>query len=265
MQHEFYPQFFSEQEMQFRNTNFRPSVEAATRVIAISEFTKKCLVERYGTDPDKVDVVYLGYGPQYRVIDDSDKLESIRCKYDLQRPFLYYPAATWPHKNHIALLEALKLLVDRHGFDGGLVLTGIPMQSHNGILQHVERLGLNRLVKVLGYLDYDELPFIYNLARLMVFPSLFEGFGIPLVEAMACGCPVTCSSSTSLPEVAGETGVMFDASSPEDIAGKINQLWNDDARLEEMSKTGIERARMFQWEATARATRAVYEKAIAMA
>jgi len=148
-------------------------------------------------------VVYTGYGSEYRVIDDIAALEKATIKYGLNRPFLYYPAATWPHKNHKTLLAALKILKERDLFDGILVLTGITQQSHDSIIEEIQNLGLSEVVKLLGYLPYAELPYIYNLARALVFPSLFEGFGIPLVEAMACGCPVVCSNMTSLPAVIG--------------------------------------------------------------
>jgi len=141
------------------------------------------------------------------------------------------------------------------------VLTGIAMQSHGAMLQEIRRLDLVGTVKVLGYLPSDELPALYNLARVMVFPSLFEGFGIPLVEAMACGCPVVCSNATSIPEVVGEAGVLFNPNSAEDMAENINSVWQDDDRISAMRARGRERARLFDWETTARKTVTTYERA----
>jgi glycosyltransferase involved in cell wall biosynthesis len=129
------------------------------------------------------------------------------------------------------------------------------------MLKDIERLGLGERVRILGYLPYEELPFLYNLARLMVFPSLFEGFGIPLVEAMACGCPVVCSRAASISEVIGEAGVTFDPLSAEDMADKINSVWKDDGRISNMRARGRERAKIFDWETTARKTVATYERA----
>jgi glycosyltransferase involved in cell wall biosynthesis len=261
MQQEFFPEFFSTRELRWRRRTYRPSAEEATRIIVSSEFTKKCLVERYRIVPDKIDVIYTGYGPEYRIIDDPERLDGVRQKYGLSRPFLYYPAASWPHKNHSMLLAALRILCDRYDFDGQLVLTGIAMQAHGDILRDIERLGLGERVKILGYLPYGELPFLYNLARLMVFPSLFEGFGIPLVEALACGCPVVCSRAASIPEVVGEAGVIFDPLSAEDMADKVNSVWQDNGRISDMRTRGRERARIFDWETTARKTIATYERA----
>jgi glycosyltransferase involved in cell wall biosynthesis len=263
MQHEFFPEYFSPYEMKVRNEFYRPSAEQATRIIAISKHVKSCLVEKYGTNPEKIDVIYIGYNPAYRILDDPAGLEEVRMKYGLRKPFMYYPAATWPHKNHKTLLAALKIMKERYRFDGLLVLTGIAMQAHDKILGEIGRLGLEDEVKVLGYLPYDDLPRVYNLARVMVFPSRFEGFGIPLVEAMACGCPVACSNVTSIPEVSGNAGVFFDPTSAEDIAEKAWLAWTDDVLRKRMVETGLERVKMFRWDDAARKTVAVYQKALA--
>ncbi|HKI51351.1 MAG TPA: glycosyltransferase family 1 protein, partial [Geothermobacteraceae bacterium] len=228
----------------------------------ISEHVKSCLVEKYQLSPDKIDVIYNGFGADYEIIEDPRKLESIKNRYGLTRPFLYYPAATWPHKNHKNLLMAVKLLIDRYNFDGHLVLSGANFQAHSDVMQEVKRLGLDNTVKALGYLPYDDLPALFNLARIMVYPSLFEGFGIPLVEAMACGCPVICSDRTSLPEVAGEAALLIDPTSPEDIADKIWAAWNDEGNLASLRTRGLQRAEFFSWEKMAKKTIDVYRRTV---
>jgi glycosyltransferase involved in cell wall biosynthesis len=228
--------------------------------MAISDFTRQSLMDLYGVPAERIDVVHLSCGNEYRECCDQEVLLKIREKYGLVRPFLYYPAATWPHKNHRTLLAALQLLHERYGFDGELVLTGIAMRSHNELLDEIERRGLKDKVRVLGYLPYEELPYLYKLARIMVFPSLFEGFGIPLVEAMACGCPVVCSDVTSIPEVVGDAAVTCDPNSFEDMADKIWTVWNDDGQIEKMRARGLARADLFSWEKTARQTLDVYRR-----
>jgi glycosyltransferase involved in cell wall biosynthesis len=262
MQHEFYPQFFSSTDIRIRKSTDEPVLRAAVRVIAISHFTKRCIVERFSLDENKIDVIYEGYGPRFKVIRDYVRLKNIRKKYRLMRPFMFYPSGTWPHKNHINLLSALKLLIDRQGFDGELVLTGISMKSHKNILNQIENLSLGKHVKILGFIDYDDLPALYSLARMLVYPSLFEGFGLPLVEAMACGCPVVCSHAASLPEVMGDKGIFFDPASIEDMAEKILRVWNDDDVRQKLKLQGFERSRMFTWTEAAQKTSRVYEKAI---
>jgi glycosyltransferase involved in cell wall biosynthesis len=261
LQHEYCPQYFPPRELERRKFKYRAAAHQATRIMAISDFTRQSLVERYAVPADRIDVVHLSCGSEYRESCDPEQLQKIREKYGLERPFLYYPAATWPHKNHRTLLAALQLLHERHGFNGELVLTGIAMHSHNEILGEIERRGLKDKVKVLGYLPYEDLPYLYKLARIMVFPSLFEGFGIPLVEAMACGCPVVCSDVTSMPEVVGEAAVTFDPNSWEEMADKIWRVWDDDSQIEKMRECGLARADLFSWEKTARQTLDVYRHA----
>lgn len=260
MQHEYFPYYFSAFEMKTRKEFYRASAEEATRIIADSHHTKSTLIERYGISAEKIDVVHLGHAPEFTVIDDIQGLQEIRNRYGLDKPFIYYPAATWPHKNHLALLSAVKIMKDRYGFDGNLVLTGVKQQSQGEIAAKIVRLGLQDMVRPLGYLSTKELPYLYNLARIMVFPSLFEGFGIPIVEAMACGCPVTCSATTSIPEVAGDAAIMFDPSSVEDIAEKAWRLWTDDSLRQTLIKLGRQRAGLFSWNEAAQKTISVYQK-----
>jgi glycosyltransferase involved in cell wall biosynthesis len=261
MQHEFFPEFFSPFDLGQRREFYRRSAEEATRIIAISGHVKSDLVERYEINPDKIDVVYIGYNPAYRIIADANVLDTIRRKHDLNKPFIYYPAGTWPHKNHKTLLAALKIMKERYSFAGQLVLTGVAKQAHASLEAEIARLGLDGTVRMLGYLPYDELPGLYNLARMLVFPSFFEGFGIPLVEAMACGCPVACSNATSIPEVVGDAGLIFDPNSAEEMASKVWQLWNDEALREDLRTRGLQRAGIFTLDIMARETIKVYEKA----
>jgi glycosyltransferase involved in cell wall biosynthesis len=259
IQHEYHPELFSRRELLRRKEKYGKAAYGAGRIIAISGHVKQTLIDTFSLRPDKIDVVYQGCGPEYRPIMDGSRLAAIREKYDLHRPFLYYPAAMWPHKNHGNLLRALKMLRVLESFDGRLVLTGHHASAE--VTAEIRRLGLEDMVKILGRLPYEELPYIYNLARIMVFPSFFEGFGIPLVEAMACGCPVVCSERTSIPEVTGDAGVLFDPASPADIAEKILSVWNDGHSLAAMRQRGLARARDFTWEQTAWKTRDVYLKA----
>lgn len=260
MQHEYFPEYFSRRALQARKALWRPSAEQATRIVAISGYAKSTLVERYQIDPDKIDVVYNGYDRRFAVIDDHARLAAVKSRYNLDRPFIYYPAASWPHKNHMNLLAALRLMVERFGFDGRLVLSGIAMQGHDRVLAGIDRLGLRDNVKLLGYLPQEDLPSLYNLARVMAFPSRHEGFGIPLLEAMACGCPVACSNVTSIPEVAGSAALTFDPDSVEEIAEALWTLWSDETLRADLAARGLERVKEFSWGNMARQTVQVYER-----
>jgi glycosyltransferase involved in cell wall biosynthesis len=262
LQHKFFPQFFSQDELARRNKIYLQSATMASRIIAISHHTKKSLVEYCGIDEEKIDVVHIGPGPGYKPRKADGSLSAIRGKYGLDRPFMLYPAANWPHKNHAALLQALRILKQEHHFEGQLVLTGIAVTSFDALVKKAVELGVGENLKIIGYVPGEDLPILYNLAELMVFPSLFEGFGIPVVEAMASGCPVACSNTTSLPEVIGDAGVMFDPSSPEDIAHVVARLWHDQGLRAAQRQRGIERAALFSWGDMARKTHYIYHKAL---
>jgi glycosyltransferase involved in cell wall biosynthesis len=261
MQQDFFPEFFTRRELRFRGYAFKASVHEARRIIVHAQFTRDCLIERYGVKADKIDVITHGYGEEYRPIKDDAALDAVRYRYRLPDGFIYYPAALWPHKNHRVLFDAVSLVHDRYGLKVNLVLSGMTTGRGSELRAEILRRGLEGMVTVLGYLPYEDLPSLYNLATMMVFPSLFEGFGIPLLEAMACGCPVVCSRTTSIPEVVGKAALLFDPQSAEEMASAIFKVWNDRELRGKMRLAGLERAEMFDWRETARRTLAVYEKA----
>ena len=261
VQHEFYPEFFGPKMYQKRRAGSIGSLAVAGLVIADSEFTKTSLTEHYGTRPEKVTVVHLGTDARFRPIDDAAQIAAVQDKYGLTRPFIYFPAASWPHKNHAGLLQALSLLVERHEFDGELVMTGIAEKAQGSIERLIGDLGLGERVRILGYLESTELPVLYSLARMLAFPSFFEGFGLPLVEAMACGCPVACSNTTSLPEVAGDAALFFDPAKPEEISEAIWSLWSDAGLRGRLREKALQRGNSFDWDTAARATLEVYRRA----
>jgi glycosyltransferase involved in cell wall biosynthesis len=260
LQHHYYPEFFKAKDVSGRSKTYQRAVQESNCLIADSEHTQQTLFDNYNISKERVHVVHLGVGNEYKKIDDVKLLEQERILLGLTKPFLYYPAATWLHKNHANLLSAIKILITQHHFDGDLVLTGVATSAKDNLLAKIAELGLQDRVHILGYLPYEKLPIIYNLARMLIFPSLYEGFGMPILEAMASGCPVVCSNVTSLPEVAGDAAAYFDPASPDEIAASIHKLWNDDSALQVMRENGVERAKQFSWENTARKTLEVYRR-----
>ena len=164
MQQEFFPAFFSTSELRRRRRTYRPSAEQATAIIALSQHTRHCLNERYAITPDKIQVVYSGYSPYFRSRAPEEVAET-RRSLGLQRPFMFYPAATWPHKNHLRLLQAIRIMIDRSCFDGELILTGSPMGAQQAVLDAVDRLGLGTAVRWLGHLPHATLPHLYKIGR----------------------------------------------------------------------------------------------------
>jgi glycosyltransferase involved in cell wall biosynthesis len=261
IQHEYNPEFFDEATLSNRRAHYRASAERAEVIITISETSKKSLMDKFGIGSEKIVVTYPGCSEDFRRIDDRNALNVVKKKYSLRDKFLFYPAGTWPHKNHIKLLEALAILRKKHGFEEELVLTGIPQNNHRNVLDAVKRLDLEGQVRFLNFVPFADLPAIYNLASVMVFPSLFEGFGIPLVEAMNVELPIACSDLTSIPEVVGDAGLYFNPQDPADMAEKIHRLWHDGELKKSLVMRGLERVKLFDWEETARKTISAYELA----
>ena len=232
LQHLDMPQLFSRGERTFRRLAWHRSIRSADCVIVISAFVRDRAVELLGLAPERIRIVHLGIDHE-RFFPGTAERE----------PFLLYPARSWPHKNHERLFEAFAL-VRKERPDLKLVLTG--GGSYASLPDGVEAL---------GHLDFAQLPDLFQRASALVFPSLYEGFGQPVLEAMACGCPVACSDTASLPEVAGEAARLFDPRDPAAIASAVLDVL---AAPGDWAQRGVRRAAEFSWEATARAHDAVY-------
>ena len=233
LQHELYPRFFSRTELAYRRLVYGRAVKASRIVIAISDHARQTLIERYRLPAERVRVIHLGV--------DHERLTPGAAS---RQPFLLYPANRWRHKNHERLFEAFAL-AQRHRPELRLVLTGA---GH-------DRSPLPAGVESRGRVAADELVALYRTAGALVFPSLYEGFGLPPLEAMACGCPVAVSHATSLPEVCGDAAEYFDPLSPEDMARAIVEVLD---RPGDYTVRGLERARGFSWDACARSHETVY-------
>jgi glycosyltransferase involved in cell wall biosynthesis len=232
LQHEVFPGFFSQGQLAYRRRVYGWTVRKSRIVIADSEHGRETLIERLGLDPARVRAIHLAVDHQRFTPGDRPR-----------ERLLLYPANHWPHKNHQRLFEAFELArIERPELR--LVLTGT---GH-------ERLHLPVGVESKGHVTTDELVELYRRASALVYPSLYEGFGIPCLEAMACGCPVACSRVASLPEICGESAVYFDPHSVEDIARGIDDVLTSPAR------GGIEQAARFTWDACARAHDTVYRE-----
>jgi glycosyltransferase involved in cell wall biosynthesis len=232
LQHEAFPQFFSRPQLTYRRHVYGRSVRASGLVIAVSKHVRDDLVARLGYPRGRVRVIYHG------VDRERFSPEAGRAR----EPFLLYPANWWPHKNHESLLEAFAE-VRRERPELRLVLTGS---------RHPP--GLPEGVSSLGRVSDERLVDLYRSASALVFPSLYEGFGLPPLEAMACGCPVAVSRVASLPEVCGEAAVYFDPTSVEDITRGIAEV------LDRPAPGGPERAALFTWEEFAGRHDAVYRE-----
>jgi glycosyltransferase involved in cell wall biosynthesis len=235
IQHLLFPEFFSRAELVYRWTVYGWSLRRARTVIAISEHVKETLAERTAIEPARIEVIHLGLDHDLFRPDSSGD----------RRPFLLYPANPWPHKNHERLFEAFTK-VRRARPELRLVLTGTGLERLRGIPEAVE---------VRGRVAREELARLYRTASALVFPSLYEGFGQPPLEAMASGLPVAASRAGALPEICGDAALYFEPTSVNEIAEAILAVLE---RPDHLVERGLRRAAHFTWDATARRHDEVY-------
>lgn len=241
IQDRFHPSFFGRDELFYRDWYYVVSSQVADRIIAVSQFSRQTVAAEYHVSPNKITVAYTCPDERYRRAEQVGRPPD----YALPEAYLLYPANRWRHKNHATLLGALRLLRDEHGLSIPLVCTGRDVPGAPGLRELAERHGVSNLVHDLGYLDVTEMAYLYRHARALIFPSLFEGFGIPLVEAMAAGCPLAVASCTSLPEIAGPAAHYFDPQAAPDIADAIRALWLDPDLRQRLIEEGYRRLPLF--------------------
>lgn len=241
---------------------FRQTAEALRRadgIITFAQFTRDEIIARFDIDQDKLKVIPHGLDEQFWEEASAPELEKARKKHGLSSSFLLFVGAQEPRKNLKRLLEALKI-VHLHGKKIPLVLVGPKGGDSKTIQSQAEKLGLTPWIKMLGYFPQEELKTIYRLATVFIFPSLCEGFGIPLLEAMASGVPVAASFSSAIPEVCGDAALYFRPEDPKSIAEKIICLLEDSQAREGFREKGKKRARNFSWAKSAAETLRFYQQ-----
>jgi glycosyltransferase involved in cell wall biosynthesis len=239
----------------------------AAAVIALSEATKLDIVELLDVAPERITVIPCGINAEFTRCPDESRLDAVRERYSLPREFLISVGAIEPRKNLSRLLEAIQRLTeaDRSLADLSLVHAG-PVGWHaEDVPRTMAKLGLANRVRFLGFVPDEDLAVLYRLARASVYPSLFEGFGLPVLEAMASGCPVVTSDRSSLPEVAGDAAVLVDPTDIDAIADGIRRVWQDEPLRRELTWRGLRRAARFTWDSAARETVRVYDRVLASA
>jgi len=232
-------------------------LRAADAIIAVSECTKRDAIRFYGIPEEKITVIYEGVSPHFRPAS-PEAVRAVREKYSLPEHFILYVGTIEPRKNLTALLEAFtnlqSAICNLH-----LVFVGKKGWLYEGFFRRLRELGLEDRVLFTGYVPDEDLPAIYSAADLFVFPSLYEGFGLPVLEAMACGTPVVCSNTSSLPEVAGDAALLVDPTDMRALAGAMKRALTDEEKRKEMREKGLRRAAKFSWEKAATMTLKVYQ------
>jgi glycosyltransferase involved in cell wall biosynthesis len=234
------------------------AVRQADRILTVSETSKRDILKFFDIPPEKVAVIYNAIDERFLAEPDAERMDHVRQRYQLDHPFLLYVGNIKPHKNLGRLIEAFALARANGLGNLRLVIVGDQLSKYPPLRQAVHRHRLDKDVRFLGFQPYDTLSVFYRLARAFVFPSLYEGFGLPPLEAMACGTPVVTSNVSSLPEIAGGAAVLVDPYDPTSIADGIVRAATDEPLREELIRRGLARARDFSWARSVAETHQIY-------
>lgn len=259
--HDLIFQFFPEYHLPLNRwflVNAMPHfLRRADAIIAVSECTKRDAIRFYNLPPEKITVIYEGVNPALHRVDDPSRLAEIRTRYAQNQPYLLFVGTIEPRKNIAALVDALSVLRAR-GFTHRLLIVGRKGWLYQPTFDHVKQAGMSDVVDFLDFVTDDDLSALLSACDAFVFPSLYEGFGLPPLEALACGAPVICSNTASLPEVVGDAALLVDPRDVNEIANAIERVISNRALRDELRAKGFAQAAKFSWERAARETLAVY-------
>jgi glycosyltransferase involved in cell wall biosynthesis len=246
LQHRDLPDNFTGVQRAWRSLMYERAARRATVVIADSEHTRRRVIELLGVPGERILTCHLAVDSATFTPEAQPGDEEILAELNLPSDYLLYPASLWPHKNHRALLEAMRAMRDQ---SISLVLTGATFGREAELHRWISELGLGERVRHLGLVAPDRLPVLYRHARALAFPSSYEGFGMPPLEAMASGCPVASSLAASLSEVVGDAALPLDPADPEHMADALERLCSDESLRARLRRAGLDRVGAFSWDA----------------
>jgi len=255
------PQFFSPAQRLYARTVIGHAVRHAGAVITISQKTKNDVLETFKVREQDVEVVHLGVRPIFRKLEDRTAVERFLAAAGVKRPYVLYVGNVKPHKNIPTLLKAFaQVRTERDDLE--LVFVGGSCKDERSLFEQAQRLGIIGAIRDLHHVSDDELVYAYNGAEVLVLPSLYEGFGYPVLEAMACGTPTVASTGGSLPEIAGIASLTVDPLCPEDLAQALLHVLRDPEMRRDLIAKGKINVQRFSWRATAGKTLDIYEKVL---
>lgn len=256
-----YPHLHTRSKRIFFPSAIRLSARLADALIAVSENTKNDAIRLLGVPGDKITAIPHGVGEEFHPITDARLLDDIRLKFSLPQDFILNVGVVEPRKNLTLLLKSYQQLHSQ-GISLPLVIVGGLGWMYEDVFRQVESLGIKEQVYFTGYVPDHDLPIIYNLARVFVYPSIYEGFGLPPLEAMACGTPVITTAVSSMPEHVADAGILIPPQDENALTNALQKLINDSTLQEELSSKGPERASQFTWKRTAQETIKVYQSVL---
>jgi glycosyltransferase involved in cell wall biosynthesis len=257
-----HPEFFPRHLYWVLRMSLPHSVRKAKKVITISEFSKREIIEFYHPPSEKVAVTYLASSENFRPAGNERKKEILK-KYGIKSPYILSVSNLQPRKNLERLIKSfVSILKSDKGFPCDLVIVGQKLWLYNKIFNEIRRSKYSERIILTDYVPENDLPYLYSFAEVLVYPSIYEGFGLPVLEAMACGCPVITSNLSSLPEVAGEACLLVNPYRVEEIAGAIREVIEKPEMKQRLREAGLEQSNKFSWKKTAEKTLQVYEEVL---
>jgi glycosyltransferase involved in cell wall biosynthesis len=267
-----HPEWYASDVVEIHRRKNQAAAQRATAIITISEFTRREFLELHRVDEARVHVVYPGVSSAFHPVD-ADRAGATATRFGLARPFLLYVGTRERRKNLKGLMEifarvsrrrpeVMLAVVGMRPWAEARGVHGVGWWSGREVEDRMEQLGTTGQVRMLGHVSFQELLDLYSAAEVFVYPSYYEGFGLPALEAMACGLPVVASSGSALPEVVGDAGILVDADDHSTFAEAVLRMLSDDEFRDSCRTRGLERASRFTWKATALGTMRVYMKAV---
>lgn len=252
------PEYFTLRDRVLLGSLVPRALRRAQRVITDTEHTRRDLVNVYNVDPARVAVIPLAADPRYRTLDRAACRSTVAARHRVAEGYILYVGTLQPRKNVSTLVDAYARFRRRTGLPHKLLIVGKPKYKFEAVFAAIERSGVADDIVFAGFVPDEDLPTYYNAADVFVFPSLYEGFGLPVLEAMACGTPVICSTASCLPEVVGDAGLLAEPQSSEAFCDALERVLGNPAQAAVLRERGLRRAAGFTWDRTARATLEVY-------
>jgi len=259
----YYPQFLTAESHRYYNQQIEWAVRRADHILADSHATKSDLISMLKVPPEKVTVVHLAADSTFRPSPETE-VRRVAARYGLEPGYLFFVGTLEPRKNLPGLLQAYRLLLNEEVTAAPLVLVGGKGWLYDEVFERVEALRLTERVRFLHDVPDADLVGLYNGASVLAMPSFYEGFGLPALEAMACGTPVVVAERASLPEVVGEAGLLVNPDDPADIARALARVLTEEPLRARVRELGLAQAARFTWEETARKTLAIYRRVLAL-
>jgi len=260
-----FPHFYKKSAYLMWKKMTQESVQTSDRIVAVSEFTKNALMRFFNTPEEKISVVYEGVSEPFRRLEERERellFEEVRKRYDLPDEFILYVGDLGERKNVPNLIDSYANIIEKNSGLPPLVLVGRRIKGFEKVFERIRSRNVSKKVIHLENLPDRDLLALYNKAILFVYPSLYEGFGLRVLEAMACGAPVIASRESSIPEVVGEAGILFNPRDGEEMAFAIETVLKNEELRREMSRRGIKRAEKFSWKESSRKLINLFKKVL---